>query len=175
MWILGIVTVGIGASAVAASIDVTCRAEDCLRHGWTAYDRSSGFWADTVCVQNDCQTHGWRVRDQRNNVIVAECLAGGCFLNGWVETWVNTGARQIYLCSGDGGAGAPGPAPAPDCLRFGWSANGPHVRGTTTCRGQDCRTQGWTVYGPGLPDRVALCKNGPAGTECFRYGWTLFQ
>lgn len=146
-----------------AKMDVVCLKGSCLTQGWSG-QAENGYWFELRCTENDCANKGWRTRDSKGNNVVTECLGAGCFKDGFKDSnFYNPREYAMNLCqSKDENS-------TPDCMKYGWTSQSGYRRSVTTCRSQNCATQGWMIQTDGQSDLIAFCKNG----HCFENGWIV--
>jgi len=154
--LLGFVSV-----SASAATNVECWDGDCLHNGWTIQVRHANQWMDVACRAGDCATQGWIAEGNAAAGFYTQCKERGCFIDGWyeIDRLSHRLVRQITCQERDGAA---------DCLRFGWTTYESNVHYRTTCRADDCRTNGWDTILPGYMLRTVSCHEG----SCFTAGWT---
>lgn len=137
--------------------DVNCRFNDCFRGGWVA--NSAQGANSVVCVRGDCLYTGFTNTDSFGRVVLGTCLAGGCYVNGWVEHQQYPPYQGFETYCKPGG-----------CMYGGWTtyANDQAVL-DVSCTNLSCARFGWTSVQGGAYSQ-AQCKFG----DCFRYGWTTY-
>jgi hypothetical protein len=147
-------------SASAETWDVTCRAQDCFRNGWTAVGDSPKFVLEARCVNDDCRRSGWKSKDSVGTRIEVRCAPGGCFAQGWTSRERRLDGSDLWdtaTCRGQG------------CLTHGWDVVSSYDEGgRVACNGNDCSRHGGSSYWRGRRS-VTTCKSG----DCYRVGWVV--
>ncbi|MES2963630.1 MAG: hypothetical protein V4760_07040 [Bdellovibrionota bacterium] len=172
----------LGTSKAEATpvVEVTCYGDDCFKNGWLATYPRANFWAQAICWKKDCSQYGWQVHDSRGLDTDVTCVGRGCFVDGWIESVAQGRQSQYYKCKAPI-ATPNGGAATPDCWLHGFEANGPSVFSSASCVNGSCRTSGWVTKVGRLPDATTVCKTGADQTtgmtisDCFRFGWNVYQ
>lgn len=147
-----------------AQVDVSCWNGSCLNNGWTWKNYGTGQSIDHGCYRDGCEISGWIIGNLARKTYT-QCKNQNCFKNGWYEIDQQTQnvVREI-VCR------ANGEKATTNCFEHGWvSYTNAGIEAVTTCRGHDCRYQGWTQQDKSKTTRVQ-CKDG----GCFESGWSEF-
>lgn len=151
-----------------ASIEVVCKSESCLDHGWIVLDEWERVRAETTC-RGDCRSRGWMVHYGAQTLQAVRCKNNDCFASGWRVHDVRNGFVQYDLTCTTNSREEPA-----SCMSSGWVVRD-NVNGGWTnaiCIEGDCAYRGWEITSPrGRLLQIVTCK--PKG--CFEEGWLVSQ
>lgn len=155
------------SAAAYGNFEITCYKDDCLTHGWEAFDHWNFKLSTVMCISSDCATEGWSELFEGRSSSETRCKGGGCFTDGWLIYDSRSGAPMAEVTCRMVDSGEK------DCLTNGWTVADPRgfVRQTVRCLNSDCENSGWDILTPGFPIMVSRCKLG----GCFQAGWIQYR
>lgn len=137
---------------------------------------------ETKCNNNNCFENGWTTTEPGTDYLLeAKCLKNDCLLNGW-SSLDNRDSSYHVKCKAEG------------CFTKGWVSiqndEGKILVDITSCKNNDCLSNGWDISTSYGQDGEAICKNDNCrefggisywrnrisetsclNSDCYTYGW----